>query len=29
MNDGTILNRSYMSKFGVSVGEVTVVMRKL
>lgn len=29
MNDGTILNRSYMSKFGVRVGEITVVMRKL
>lgn len=29
MNDGTILNRSYMSKFGFSVGEITVVMRKL
>jgi len=28
MNDGTILNRSYMSKFGISVGEVTVVMQK-
>jgi len=29
MNGDTVMNRSYMSKFGFSVGEVTVVMRKL
>lgn len=29
MRDGAVLNRSYMKKFGVRVGEITVFMQKL
>lgn len=28
MNDGVLLNRSYMKKFGIVVGEITIFMRK-
>ena len=28
MNDGVLINRSYMKKFGVTVGEITIFMQK-
>jgi hypothetical protein len=28
MNDGVVINRSYMKKFGIRVGEITIVMKK-
>ena len=28
MNDGTIINRSYMRKFGIQVGEITIFIQK-
>ena len=29
MNDGVVINRSYMKKFGFRVGEITIVMQKM
>jgi hypothetical protein len=28
MNDGVLMNRSYMKKFGITVAEVTIFMQK-
>ncbi len=28
MNDGVLINRSYMKKFGIKVGELTIFMKK-
>jgi hypothetical protein len=28
MNDGVIMNRSYMKKLGVTVAEITIYMKK-
>ncbi len=28
MNDGVLMNRSYMKKFGITVGEITIFMQK-
>ena len=28
MNDGVLVNRSYMKKFGITVGEITIFMQK-
>ena len=28
MNDGVLMNRSYMKKFGITVGEITIFMKK-
>ncbi len=29
MNDGIIINRSYIKKFGITVAELTLFMKKL